>query len=901
MVPMARGLRFCAVDLHVHTPASKCFLGSVTPEEFVAQAIESGMKAIAVTDHNSGDWIDRIKAAAASTPLIVFPGVEISVQPGVHILAIFPEDRTSAHVNDLLARLGLGADARGDQEALVTQLGPQAVVSKICAEGALPILAHINDYKGAWKELSGQTRIQLWQAAEFAAVEIVGNQLPAEIGQAPYSHKPACYWSSDNPHPDDPTRHSHLGIGGRHSLFKLDEQITWEGLRLCFHDPTVRIRLEGVSTVQHPTINRVLVEGGFLHGLDLELNPNLNCIIGGRGTGKSTFLELIRHAFDVPPKTEANRQQAHSLVQNTFPAGARITVFFSTDGAEYRLERQAGQAPRVYREGESEPLGVAPGSLFPLQAYGQKEIYEISRDPQFQLRLLDNYVADAIRACQDWEKELVQALETNAAEIVRLKEALETAEEKLQRMGVVREELRRMEEQDFVRRLQIKNSYDREKRLYERAQGEFDKLKAELARLLESHRPAPHPLADLAGLPNEVLLHNEQQRLAAVDGELNRSIGQLVDRIQAIWDSGQAERRQWQTGYDEQEAVYQELLREFHGKGERLAPGRYVQLQQELSGLTELQTKVSKDRDRLDTLYGQRKEFLSQLRQVRQEQYRIRCRKAGELTQKLNQHVRITIHPQGNRAVYDEFLDKLCRGHRVTADTRQKIVSVEADRPEREGQRPVRVRGETQYLISRIPRYLDPIELAEAIRLEQNGDEGESVLRTRWQLSEAMSRNLARLSEEQLFSLELFAVPDLPIIELKVGGGQLAYRPLNALSIGQKCTALLGIVLLESAATLLIDQPEDDLDNQFIFDQIVDTLRREKERRQFVIATHNANIPVSADAELIVVVEADERRGRIGAGGVGSIDAAAMKAAVGRILEGGAHAFQIRREKYGLR
>ena len=108
-------------------------------------------------------------------------------------------------------------------------------------------------------------------------------------------------------------------------------------------------------------------------------------------------------------------------------------------------------------------------------------------------------------------------------------------------------------------------------------------------------------------------------------------------------------------------------------------------------------------------------------------------------------------------------------------------------------------------------------------------------------------------------------------------------------------------MLLESSATLLVDQPEDDLDNQFIFDQIVETLRREKERRQFLIATHNANIPVSGDAELIVVVQADNQRGAIVERGVGSIDALPIKQAVERILEGGERAFQIRREKYGIK
>jgi ABC-type enterochelin transport system ATPase subunit len=134
---------------------------------------------------------------------------------------------------------------------------------------------------------------------------------------------------------------------------------------------------------------------------------------------------------------------------------------------------------------------------------------------------------------------------------------------------------------------------------------------------------------------------------------------------------------------------------------------------------------------------------------------------------------------------------------------------------------------------------------------------------------------------------------------LQVGSGLLGYRSLEHLSVGQKCTALLSIILLESDVPLLIDQPEDDLDNQFIFDQIVATLRREKEQRQFIIASHNANIPVSGDAELIVVLEADEKHGQVAEAGLGSIDVDSIKDFVTRILEGGSEAFRIRREKYG--
>jgi hypothetical protein len=104
--------------------------------------------------------------------------------------------------------------------------------------------------------------------------------------------------------------------------------------------------------------------------------------------------------------------------------------------------------------------------------------------------------------------------------------------------------------------------------------------------------------------------------------------------------------------------------------------------------------------------------------------------------------------------------------------------------------------------------------------------------------------------------------------------------------------------LVERNTPLIIDQPEDDLDNQFIFDEIVQTLRREKESRQFLIATHNANLPVSGDAELIVVLAADETGGWIAQRG--SIDDPELREPVENILEGGHDAFLIRKEKYGL-
>ena len=135
-------------------------------------------------------------------------------------------------------------------------------------------------------------------------------------------------------------------------------------------------------------------------------------------------------------------------------------------------------------------------------------------------------------------------------------------------------------------------------------------------------------------------------------------------------------------------------------------------------------------------------------------------------------------------------------------------------------------------------------------------------------------------------------------------GAPAAWQTLDALSKGQKATAVLLLLLLDSEAPLVVDQPEDDLDNRFITEGIVPIMRREKQRRQFVFSTHNANIPVLGDAELILGLaasgEAEEGQAKIAPEHMGSIDSRPVRELVEETLEGGKDAFEMRRSKYGF-
>jgi len=149
---------------------------------------------------------------------------------------------------------------------------------------------------------------------------------------------------------------------------------------------------------------------------------------------------------------------------------------------------------------------------------------------------------------------------------------------------------------------------------------------------------------------------------------------------------------------------------------------------------------------------------------------------------------------------------------------------------------------------------------------------------------------------------------DLPaeaVLELNVGSAETpGWKELTDLSAGQKATAVLLLLLLESEAPLIIDQPEDDLDNRFIAESIVPAMREEKRKGQFIFSSHNANIPVLGDAEQIVgltpLVDGGSTSVTISSGLCGSIDVPAVKELVKELLEGGQAAFEYRRQKYGF-
>ncbi len=169
-----------------------------------------------------------------------------------------------------------------------------------------------------------------------------------------------------------------------------------------------------------------------------------------------------------------------------------------------------------------------------------------------------------------------------------------------------------------------------------------------------------------------------------------------------------------------------------------------------------------------------------------------------------------------------------------------------------------------------------------------------------WPLTQAMCRNIVeRLSPRRWLDIALTGLEDLPVFYYK--GKDTDRIEFKNASAGQQATALLKVLLKESTGPLMIDQPEEDLDNAII-QQITEELWKAKERRQIIFSSHNANIVVNGDAELVIRCdyrkEGDRTKGHIA--GEGAIDVAEIKDAIKSVMEGGEKAFELRRRKYGF-
>ena len=621
----------------------------------------------------------------------------------------------------------------------------------------------------------------------------------------------------------------------------------------------------------HHTILSLEVTGGFFKGAKLEFADGLNCVIGGRGTGKTTILELIRYVLSLMPdeKVAPGRAKAiKGLVQSNLGTG-RIRLGVRTKhGMGYLAERPWNDSPQVLNEqGEATAISFDRDLIFKADIYSQNEIEEIATNFSFQLALLDKFIEEDVRRIDAEIRKLHRDLDQNASELLRLDREMRDLRDSASEVPVLEEKLKGLQQATgsdakIVNAAHAQRTLrEKERKTIEALREDFRKVRTDvdslfsgLVRRLESRIDA-----DVAAGPNKdvfTAIARQIQDLTALLERTSSDIGRQTDGADALV----VEQERTLAGrHAKQDAEYRELVALSQEETGRAT--ERTQLQQRYAEVTtarkelELRQKERRDRE------AQRRELSAKLSGLRDERYLLRKKVTEQDLAPLQPTIRVTITQAGNREAYRTLLSEALKGQSM------KYTAV----------------------VDRIVQSATPEELSVLV---QRGDAARLAERTG--VDEDRSRKVidALRESELLYRVETVELEDLPKIELLDGRD---YKDSAGLSTGQRCTTILPILLLESERPLLIDQPEDNLDNRFIYETVVKSLTGAKGRRQLIFVTHNPNIPVLGDAERVFVLTSDGKHGKLSR--VGTVDE--LKQDIELLLEGGREAFLLRKERYG--
>ncbi|MDB5995093.1 MAG: hypothetical protein JWP42_2229 [Pseudomonas sp.] len=615
------------------------------------------------------------------------------------------------------------------------------------------------------------------------------------------------------------------------------------------------------------------VSGGYLDGLQVNFSDHLNTVIGGRGTGKSTLLECLRFALDVSPKgKQALKLHQEIIKENIGRAAGRVelvVVSSAQNGKRYTVARRHGE-PTVVRDSAGDVSTMVPRELMPgLDIYGQNEIYELAQDETSRIQLLDRFLPQG----DDYEAksaDVHQRLKENQQTYLKSLSAVGDLAAEVKRLPNLAEQLRGFEELGVAEKLAKTSSLARERVLVKSAKDCLQNLEEALPLLRES-------LPDLSFISDDAIKDipdlDELVAMRTILERLKTDFESHVDAMQALLVAGAAE---FITGHDAWKLAVQahdsELEKELRalpdmaGKSGQEIGAAYQRLQDEIERIRPLEAKLPTHEAQLETLDQERRNVLAELSDLRGLRIRALQKAAKKLTRRLEGKLKIEVVPEADRSPLVSFLLNC------------KLEGV----------------GEKRLSWIEDADTISPFSLAESIR------QGSGMLQLEWNVTPMVAEALTKLQPSQLMALEALDLAHRVDIFLNVAHGQAepVFRPLHKLSTGQQCTAILHMLLLDNVDPLFMDQPEDNLDNAFIAERIVTELRDAKTRRQFLFATHNANIPVFGDAEWIGVFTAEDNRGCLELEAQGSIDVAVIRDQVARILEGGREAFIQRMEKY---
>jgi len=859
------GSRWLRADFHLHTRRDKEFKDDESEKDFVARYLaalrQADIRVGVITNHNKFDYgeFKALRRAGKKEDVYLLPGVELSVKDGlngIHTLIVFSDDwianqENTDYINGFLNVTFAGqskfdnANARSNHDLLETI----RELDKFQRDYLL-IFAHVEADNGLFGGLKGgriqelgRNELFRFRAAAFQKVRTrdLKQKVQNWLGG----------WYPSEVEGSDPKAMSEIGRGEK-TFIKIGA-FSFEAIQFALKPGADRLCPSEVEPQLRSWVRAIYFEGGILDGKRVQFSREMNCLIGIRGSGKSAVLECLRYALDLPmPHSfdEGDLQYKQQLVRHFLKSGGKVVVEIEdAQGRIFQVHRILNERQDVYYEDE-----LQPGVKIPVKAplfFGQKELVQRGSglENELVMRLIGSKLDAVRREIAAQQQRVLDVL----GDLDKLKDidALEAEYEN------------RRKDTEF--RVKLFRDYGVETQLKRQVQFNADVTHAaRAAETVDGFVAACHAFlneqeAELALIPR--LESNENMDVMdGINAVLDR-LREVPDRLRQVLSEARSDASTLREKLTEITKRRESLKEEFAAAERQLSerlqtaggvsvrPDDFVKLNSELQKIRLALAETAKSRTKKNSL---RDELVKELRRLN-ELWHQEFRTIEAEVEKLNEgQAALHIIPKykGDRKAMLAELQNQFRGSRLREPTLRSALDGHAD-------------------FTSLYESLDTI-------CKGLGDSGE-IFR--------------RYFNEAKASLLTWQVPN---------AYQIMYhgKELRDHSLGQRASALILFILNQRDNELIvIDQPEDDLDNQTIFEDVIKLLRSLKVGVQFIFATHNANFPVLGDAEQVGACSFAEETGTIR---TGSIDQPEIQKAIVSIMEGGHEAFARRKEVYQL-
>ncbi len=902
------------VDLHIHSDASHdC---NVSPEELVEDIIDKRINLFSVTDHNTIDNVNAIKSIVNEKQedgidVEFLPGIEVRTDKGgraVHVVAIFPESITQAILKhkflppleltktDVINKGKEHNPDLDDAEAYIKGLeikyvNFEEVVKTTKSLGGMVIAAHPKSRCGVQKELDWKnTQNELIKdlVNSIDALEALRNKAEEDrdfylnkdgkfIGVKPCLKNSDAHFIGENPRDSDDPR----VIGENYTWIKMDT-LDFNGLSQILYEPELRICVsEDKPKSNYPYISEIKVDGGYFKNVDsLNFSPELNTIIGGRGCGKSVVVDLIKFAFG---KYDIDDEKYMDRLYNLLRPSNNVEVkYVDIDGEENRFTRELKLSKNDDDSFQEEKYDIS--IPFDIDIFGQGKLKEITKQARRKMKLIDD-IGNNDRLINN---------------ISETKDKIEdNAEEQIKKLKSIRKDLDEIEKKVSVKKsiveksLKIEDPVVRKYKKTEKQKKYFDLLRDNINEIIEKKYAFIQDISNLLNIsfPEDVedQIINKFRKVSETvfsdiySNEINNHINLIykLEEIKKIKFDGE----EWLELYNKVFEECKEYLRDNDMEDVFDEANQLRKLKNKLAKIeNNIEPRVEKVVEELKQMQNQRKELVTDYYALNEELWKNRVEIANELSNN-NELLEINLSDEKSYRNIKKKIKQVLTGMHVQESQIDKIVDNNLD-----GKDLSKLIKEND-----IQKIIDNCSItpktAGKIISEFSGE---------YDLEEYELNPISK----DLFDLELLIPEDQVTIKL-LNEIKNKYENISKFSPGQQCSALLSILVGASDKPLIIDQPEDELDWQYV-DELITKIRGSKcnqdgVSRQFIFVTHNQNITVLADSEKVFKLKhlvTEDKKGKIEA--TGGVERSEVKKAV-LSLEGGEKAFLRRGNKYGFK